>query len=118
METRNRIVASLSALYLIAAAITPNNRASGISTNSERSSKERVQKPPRPEDSSSRPEVFAGTILKSGIDFLLRDSSGEVYLLDARENADLFEGESVRITGTREADAKILRADAVEELTA
>jgi hypothetical protein len=117
METRNRIIASLSALYLIAAAITPSNHENGISTDSERSSKERVQKPRQPEDSVSKPEVFAGTILKSGIDFLLRDSSGEVYLLDAREDAELFEGEYVRITGIREADAKILRANAVEELT-
>ncbi len=117
METRYRIVASLSALYLLVAAITPNNHESGISTNSKKPSKQRVQEPQQPEDSVSKPEVFAGTILKSGIDFLLKDSSGDVYLLDARENEELFEGEYVKITGIREADAKILRANAVEELT-
>jgi hypothetical protein len=118
MESRNRIIATLSALYLVALAFTPGNHARTIPAGSDRSSKASDEAPQRPQESISRSEAFTGTILKSGIDFLLRDNSGEVYLLDVRKNADLFEGKNVRITGIPEADAKILHAEEVEEITA
>jgi hypothetical protein len=112
------MIATLSALYLIAVAFTSNNHERAIHTKSDRPFNANIEEPQQPEDSISNSTAFTGTILKCGIDFLLRDTSGEVYLLDARQKGDLFEGENVRITGIPETDAKILHAQAIEQLTA
>jgi len=118
MELRNRILTSLSALYLIVIAFTSGSHARTIHAKSEQSMNATLEPSQSAEESISTPEAFTGTILRSGIDFLLRDTSGEVYLVDAKEREDLFEGEHVRIIGIPEADAKILHAEAIEELTA
>lgn len=55
-------------------------------------------------------------IVKSGSYFVLRDSSGAVYQLDAQEKAQPDEGKSVKITGKLEAEAKFLHVETIEEL--
>jgi uncharacterized protein YdeI (BOF family) len=65
--------------------------------------------------------VVTGTILKNGSAFILRDSTGAVYQLDAQEKAAPFEGQSVKITGKLEKatnETALLHVDAIEALAA
>jgi len=73
--------------------------------------------PAQPDQSASKAVVFTGTIAKDGSDFILRDSSGAVYRLDAPEKAQPFEGKSVKVTGTLEASANVLHVQLIEALS-
>jgi hypothetical protein len=73
---------------------------------------------PQPDQSATKAVVITGMIVKSGSAFVLRDSSGIVYQLDAQEKAQSYEGKSVKVTGKLEAETKILHVDTIEELNA
>jgi hypothetical protein len=73
---------------------------------------------PQPDQSATKAVVITGMIVKSGSAFVLRDSSGIVYQLDAQEKAQSYEGKSVKVTGKLEAETKILHVDTIEELSA
>jgi uncharacterized protein YdeI (BOF family) len=76
------------------------------------------QQPTQPDQPAAVAVVVTGTIVKSGDNFVLRDTSGTVYQLDAQEKAQPYEGKSVRVTGKLEAETKLLHVEAIEELTA
>jgi hypothetical protein len=73
---------------------------------------------PQPDQPATKAVVVTGTIVKSGSSFVLRDSSGAVYQLDAQEKAQPYEGKSVKVTGKLEAESKLLHVDTIEELNA
>jgi hypothetical protein len=70
----------------------------------------------QPDQPATKAMVVTGMIVKSGSYFVLRDSSGAVYQLDAQEKAQPDEGKSVKITGKLEAEAKFLHVETIEEL--
>jgi uncharacterized protein YdeI (BOF family) len=63
--------------------------------------------------------VVSGTIIKSGSDFVLKDTSGTVYRLDSPEKAEPFEGKSVKVTGQLDAaNATLIHVEAIEPMSA
>lgn len=123
MQPHNRVIAVLSALYLMVIAFTSSSRAMALQTTPGQSGCAIFQESQMPDTQqsgqpASKALVFSGTIIKSGSDFLLKDASGKVYILDAPEKAEPFEGKSVKVTGILDADAKLLHVEVIEELTA
>jgi hypothetical protein len=116
MQLHNRVLTALSALYLIALAITPSSSAMERQTNYDQTLSAGLQEPQQP--STPKSTVFTGTIVKSGSDYLLKDASGNVYMLDTPEKAKYFEGKNVKVTGRLEANANLLHVEAIEELSA
>ncbi len=72
----------------------------------------------QPDQSATKDVVIAGTIVKSGPNYVLRDSSGTVYQLDAQEKAQPFEGKSVKVTGELETQTSLLHVKAIEAMNA
>lgn len=62
--------------------------------------------------------VVTGAIGKNGADYILRDSTGIEYRLDAPDKALPYEGKSVRVTGKLEAETKLLHVETIDELKA
>lgn len=60
--------------------------------------------------------VFTGTVMKSGEQYVLRDSSGRVFRLDDSSRAQSFEGKTVKVTGRLDANAKMIHVDTIQEL--
>ena len=59
----------------------------------------RAQAQQRPDQGQARSGTFTGTVVKDGSDYMLRDSSGEIFKLDDAERAKPFEGKTVKVTG-------------------
>jgi DNA/RNA endonuclease YhcR with UshA esterase domain len=77
-----------------------------------------TQQPDTPQQ-VNKAVVVTGTIVKSGSDFVLKDTSGTVYKLDAPEKAEPFEGKSVKVTGQLDsANATLIHVDAIEAMSA
>jgi hypothetical protein len=57
---------------------------------------------------------FAGTVVKDGEQYDLRDSSGEVFKLDDAERAKPFAGKAVKVTGELDAQAKVIHVESIE----
>jgi uncharacterized protein YdeI (BOF family) len=76
------------------------------------------QQPTPPDQPAATAVVVTGTIAKSGDNFVLRDTSGTVYQLDAQDKAQPYEGKSVKVTGKLEAETKLLHVETIEELSA
>jgi hypothetical protein len=72
----------------------------------------------QPDQQAAKAVVITGTIAKNGSSFVLRDSSGTVYQLDAQDKAQPYEGKSVKVTGKLEAATNLLHVDTIEELNA
>ena len=58
--------------------------------------------------------TFAGTVVKDGEHYDLRDSSGEVFKLDDAERAKPFAGKTVKVTGELDAQAKVIHVESIE----
>jgi Protein of unknown function (DUF5818) len=58
--------------------------------------------------------TFAGTVVKDGQHYDLRDSSGEVFKLDDAERAKPFAGRTVKVTGELDAQAKVIHVESIE----
>jgi hypothetical protein len=58
--------------------------------------------------------TFAGTVVKDGEHYDLRDSSGEVFKLDDAERAKPFAGRTVKVTGELNAQAKVIHVESIE----
>jgi|SRR5580700_5130848 hypothetical protein len=81
-------------------------------------SKPDTQQPDTPQQ-GNKAVVVTGTIVKSGSDFVLKDTSGTVYRLDAPEKAEPFEGKSVKVTGQLDAaNATLIHVEAIEPVSA
>lgn len=124
MQLRNRTLTALSALYLIAVAFTQCPNAMALQAKFGRSFSSSLQEPQQqpdnkqPDPATPRSGVFTGTILKNGSNYQLKDVAGNVYTLDSPEKAKPFENKSVKITGTLEADSKLLHVATIEEVSA
>ena len=72
---------------------------------------------PREGESSSNDEqappsdngrMFIGTVVKSGVTFVLRHASGKIYAVDHPEELKPYEGQQVRVKGTLDPDGKTI----------
>lgn len=62
----------------------------------------------------NRASTFAGTVVKVGEQYNLRDSSGETFKLDDAERAKPFAGRTVKVTGELDAQAKVIHVESIE----
>jgi uncharacterized protein YdeI (BOF family) len=70
------------------------------------------------EQEQNKSATFTGTIVKDGEQYLLRDSSGQMYKLDDAERAKPFEGKAVKVTGQLDAEAKLIHLENIESAEA
>ena len=63
---------------------------------------------------SPEAKIFTGTVLKSGSQYVLRDSSGQVYKLDDTESAKPYEGKAVKVTGKLDEQAMLIHVQSIE----
>jgi hypothetical protein len=71
----------------------------------------------RPQD-QGKTQTFSGTITKSGEDFTLTDKErGINYRLDDAQKAGQFEGKTVKVTGTVDAEGQIIHVETIQEAT-
>jgi hypothetical protein len=66
------------------------------------------------EKTQNQAATFAGTVVKDGEHFDLRDSSGEVFRLDDAERAKPFAGRTVKVTGELDVQAKVIHVESIE----
>jgi hypothetical protein len=62
--------------------------------------------------------TFTGTVLRNGEQFVLRDAGGKIYRLDDPRQAQSFEGKTVKLIGTLDAQARLIRVDHIESAVA
>ncbi|MEI9968222.1 MAG: DUF5818 domain-containing protein [Terracidiphilus sp.] len=70
--------------------------------------------PRQPERNQDRAATFAGTVVKDGEQYDLRDSSGEVFKLDDAERAKPFAGKAVKVTGELDVQARVIHVESIE----
>ena len=70
--------------------------------------------PDQAQPQQSKSSTFTGTVVKSGGEFILRDSSGEMYKLDNPESAKPYEGKAVKVTGQLDEQAKLIHVESIE----
>jgi len=70
--------------------------------------------PPQQQKDQAKSKTFTGTIVRSGEEFLLRDSAGLMYKLDDSEHAKQFEGKPVKVTGQLDQQAMVIHVEAIE----
>ncbi len=58
--------------------------------------------------------MFRGTVERNGEQFMLRDSSGQVFRLDDPEQAQSFEGKDVTITGRLDNSSRTIHVERIE----
>lgn len=58
--------------------------------------------------------TFTGTVVKNGEQYMLRDSSGQIYGLDDSDKAKQFEGKSVKVTGQLDDQAKVIHVQDIQ----
>lgn len=59
-------------------------------------------------------ETFVGTVVKSGSGYALRDSSGQMYMLDAPDQARAFEGKPVMVLGRLDTNANLIHVEKIQ----
>jgi hemolysin activation/secretion protein len=62
--------------------------------------------------------TFTGTVVKNGEQYMLRDSSGQVFGLDDSSKAQPFEGKTVKVTGELDQQAKVIHVENIESAEA
>jgi hypothetical protein len=73
--------------------------------------------PPQDQPQQTQPQqskTFTGTVLKSGEQFVLRDTAGQVYKLDNQDSAKPYEGKSVKVTGQLDEQAMLIHVESIE----
>jgi uncharacterized protein YdeI (BOF family) len=58
--------------------------------------------------------TFTGTVVKNGEQYMLRDSSGQIFGLDDSSKAQAFEGKSVKVTGQLDEQAKVIHVEDIQ----
>jgi len=61
-----------------------------------------------------RSVTFAGTIQRDGEQFFLREESGQIYRLDSSRLAQPYEGQSVKVTGKLDKEARLIHVEHIE----
>lgn len=80
-----------------------------------------AQNPQAPQDKpqqQTQSSTFTGTIVKSGNQYGLRDTSGQVYKLDDSESAKPYVGKSVKVTGELDQQAMLIHVQSIEGIAA
>ncbi len=62
--------------------------------------------------------TFTGTVVRTGEQFELRATSGQVYRLDDPQHAQSFEGKAVTVTGTLDAQADLIHVEQIQSAAA
>jgi uncharacterized protein YdeI (BOF family) len=80
------------------------------------------QAPSQPPEESQQPQdksiTLTGTVVRDAGQFLLRDSSGQVYKLDDPERVKPFEGKAVKVVGQLDSDAELIHVETIESVRA
>jgi uncharacterized protein YdeI (BOF family) len=69
-----------------------------------------------PNQDQAKTTTFTGVIVKNGEQYVLRDSSGNVYKLDDSSRAQAFEGKTVKVMGRLDPDSKMIHVDSIQAL--
>jgi uncharacterized protein YdeI (BOF family) len=77
---------------------------------------------PQPDQAQPQPgqaqapasSTFTGTVVKNGEQYMLRDSSGQIFGLDDSSKAQPFEGKAVKVTGELDQQAKVIHVENIE----
>jgi len=69
------------------------------------------------QDQQPSSQAFTGTIVKDGSRYVLKVSDNTSYQIDDQDKAKLFEGKQVRIAGSLDAKANMLRVTSIELLS-
>jgi uncharacterized protein YdeI (BOF family) len=69
-----------------------------------------------PNQDQAKTSTFTGVIVKNGEQYVLRDSSGNVYKLDDSSRVQVFEGKTVKIVGKLDPDSKMIHVDSIQAL--
>jgi hypothetical protein len=77
------------------------------------------QQTPTPPAQQQQPvaPMFMGTITKDGGRYVLKVSDNTLYQLDDQEKAKQYEGKQVKISGSLDADGKVLHIISIELLS-
>jgi len=67
---------------------------------------------------SAQAATFRGTIERDGEQFVLRETSGQIYRLDDPKDAQPFEGKPVTVTGKLDAGARMIHVERIAPATA
>jgi hypothetical protein len=70
--------------------------------------------PDQAQPQQNKSTTFTGTVVKSGSEFALRDSSGQIFKLDNAESAKPYEGKAVKVTGQLDEQAKLIHVESIE----
>jgi hypothetical protein len=107
---------SLSTL-LFAGALAWGSPFVGAGSGSKAVQAQEQQTQPQPDQAQpqqNKSTTFTGTVVKSGSEFALRDSSGQIFKLDNAESAKPYEGKSVKVTGQLDEQAKLIHVESIE----
>lgn len=89
----------------------PATQPSPKSTNPDATAPEAGAQPSSPAGSSATSgdsQTFAGTVVKQGDKYVLKDDAGKTYDIDHQSDVAKFEGKRVRVQGTLDANGKIM----------
>lgn len=107
---------SLSTL-LFAGALAWGSPFVGAGSGSKAVQAQEQQTQPQPDQAQpqqNKSTTFTGTVVKSGSEFALRDSSGQIFKLDNAESAKPYEGKAVKVTGQLDEQAKLIHVESIE----
>jgi hypothetical protein len=68
--------------------------------------------------SQAQSATFSGTIMRNGEQFVLRETSGQIYRLDDPKDAQAFEGKPVTVTGKLDPSARLIHVERIAPATA
>jgi uncharacterized protein YdeI (BOF family) len=71
------------------------------------------QAQPQPSQSQAS-ATFTGTVVKNGEQYMLRDSTGQIFGLDDSDKAKQFEGKTVKVTGQLDTEAKVIHVQDIQ----
>jgi hypothetical protein len=68
----------------------------------------------QPDQGQVKASTFTGTVVKNGDQYMLRDSSGQIFGLDDSDKAKPFEGKTVKVTGQLDEQAKVIHVQDIQ----
>ena len=68
----------------------------------------------QPQQGQTGSKIFAGTVVKTGEEYALRESSGQVYKLDNSESVKAYEGKPAKVTGKLDEEALLIHVESIE----
>ena len=60
-------------------------------------------------------QTFSGIIVKTGTEYVLKTTDNVTYQLDDQDRAKRFQGKQVKVTGSLNANTKVIRVQNIEE---